>query len=44
MKVEGRDAEKLLKLIDALDDHDDVQRVHANFDIDDAVLEAYQNE
>jgi len=29
----------LLKLLDILDDNDDVQRVAANFDIDDAVLE-----
>jgi transcriptional/translational regulatory protein YebC/TACO1 len=31
---------KLLKLIDALEDNDDVQDVYANFDIPDAVLEA----
>ena len=33
-------ARKLLRLIDALEDHDDVQDVYANFDIPDAVLEA----
>jgi len=33
-------ARKLLKLIDALEDNDDVQDVYANFDIPDAVLEA----
>ncbi len=33
-------ARKVLRLIDALDDHDDVQAVHANFDIPDAILEA----
>ena len=32
-------AETLLKLIDALEDSDDVQTVSANFEIDDAVLE-----
>jgi YebC/PmpR family DNA-binding regulatory protein len=32
-------AEKLAKLIDALDDNDDVSEVHANFDVDDDVLE-----
>jgi YebC/PmpR family DNA-binding regulatory protein len=32
-------AKKVLRLIDALDDHDDVQNVHANFDIPDAILE-----
>jgi len=35
VRVEGRDAEHLLKLLEALEDHDDVQKVHANFDIDD---------
>jgi YebC/PmpR family DNA-binding regulatory protein len=34
------DARKLLRLMDALDDHDDVDQVHANFDINAAVLEA----
>ncbi len=33
-------ARKLLRLIDALEDQDDVQDVYANFDIPDAVLEA----
>lgn len=32
-------ATKVLRLIDALDEHDDVQAVHANFDIPDAILE-----
>ena len=39
MAVEGKAAESLLKLLDALDDHDDVQKVHANFDIDDETME-----
>ena len=38
--VDGKDAEKLLKLLDALDEHDDVQKVHSNADIDEAVLQA----
>ena len=33
------DARKVLRLIDALEDNDDVQNVYANFDIPDAVLE-----
>jgi YebC/PmpR family DNA-binding regulatory protein len=33
------DARKVLRLIDALEDHDDVQNVYANFDIPDSVLE-----
>jgi len=32
------DARKVLRLVDALEDHDDVQAVHANFDITDEVL------
>ncbi len=32
-------AKNLLKLIDILEDHDDVQDVYANFDIDEALLE-----
>lgn len=36
--VTGKDAETLLKLLEALDDLDDVQNVYANFDIDEAEL------
>jgi transcriptional/translational regulatory protein YebC/TACO1 len=32
--VEGKTAESLLKLMEELDDLDDVQKVEANFDID----------
>ena len=32
-------ARKVLKMIDALEDSDDVNAVHANFDVDAAVLE-----
>lgn len=35
--VEG--AKKVLRLVDSLDDHDDVQNVYANFDISDELLE-----
>jgi YebC/PmpR family DNA-binding regulatory protein len=37
--VEEGDAAKLMKLIDALEESDDVSAVHANFDVDPAVLE-----
>ncbi len=40
VEVRGRDAEKVLHLIDALEDHDDVQKVHANFDISEDELAA----
>ncbi len=36
----AEDAKRVLNLIDALDEHDDVQGVYANFDIPDAVLQA----
>jgi len=38
--VEGKDAERLLKIIDALEECDDVQEVYANFDISDEILES----
>jgi YebC/PmpR family DNA-binding regulatory protein len=34
----AEDAKKVLRLLDALDEHDDVQMVHANFDIPDEIL------
>ena len=37
--IDENDAGKLLKLIDALEENDDVNAVHANFDVDSAVLE-----
>lgn len=40
MKLEGRSAQHMLKLMEALEDHEDVQKVSANFEIDDAELEA----
>ncbi|MEZ5351503.1 MAG: YebC/PmpR family DNA-binding transcriptional regulator [Bryobacteraceae bacterium] len=39
LKLEGSQAKGMLKLSDALDDHDDVQNVYANFDVDESVLE-----
>ncbi|MDH5526666.1 MAG: YebC/PmpR family DNA-binding transcriptional regulator [Nitrospirota bacterium] len=37
--IEGKDAEKMIKIMDLLEDQDDVQSVAANFDIPDDVLE-----
>jgi transcriptional/translational regulatory protein YebC/TACO1 len=37
--LEEADATKLMKLIDALEDNDDVGAVHANYDVDADVLE-----
>jgi len=36
----GKDAEQMIRLIDALEDQDDVQNVYANFDISEKELEA----
>jgi len=38
--TEEKPAKSLLKLLENLEDHDDVQKVHANFDIDDGLMEA----
>ena len=39
IKLEGGDAQTMLKLYEALDDNDDVQKVYANFDIDESEME-----
>lgn len=39
IKLEGEDAKKMMKLYDALDDNDDVQKVYANFDIDESEMD-----
>ena len=38
--VEGKDAERLLRLADALEEHDDVSKLFSNFDIDQETLAA----
>lgn len=40
VSVEGKQAQQVLSLIEALEDHDDVQEVYANFDIADELLES----
>jgi YebC/PmpR family DNA-binding regulatory protein len=40
VKLQGKDAQVMLKLMEALDDHDDVQHVWANFDIEEKEIEA----
>ncbi len=40
VKLEGGDAQKMLRLMEALEDHDDVQNVYANFDISAEEMEA----
>jgi YebC/PmpR family DNA-binding regulatory protein len=40
IKLEGKSASGMLRLQEALEDHDDVQNVYSNFDIDEKELEA----
>jgi YebC/PmpR family DNA-binding regulatory protein len=40
VKLEGKEAQQMLKLLDAIDDHDDVQHVWANHDIEEKEIEA----
>ncbi|MFH1355387.1 MAG: YebC/PmpR family DNA-binding transcriptional regulator [Candidatus Omnitrophota bacterium] len=44
IKVAANNAKQLLGLIEALEDHDDVQQVYANFDIPDEILEEVTSE
>jgi len=40
VQLAGNDARQMLKLMEAIEDHDDVQKVYANFDIDEADMAA----
>jgi transcriptional/translational regulatory protein YebC/TACO1 len=40
--TEQAEANKILRLMDAIDDHDDVQNVFSNFDISDELLAAFE--
>ncbi len=40
MKLEGKTAQSMLKLYDALEEHDDVQNVYGNYEVDEAEVEA----
>jgi len=40
VKVEGKKAQQMINLMQAIEDHDDVSHVYANFDIADDVMEA----
>lgn len=43
VRVEGKDAEQVLKIMDELEDHDDVQNVYSNFDMDVSMMEQLQD-
>src|SRR5258708_3171139 len=40
VKLEGSSAQTMLRLMEAIEDHDDVQKVYANFDIDEGDIAA----
>ena len=40
IKLEGKQAQQMLKLMDALEDHDDTQHVWSNFDVEEKEIEA----
>jgi len=41
IKISGKDAQNMLKMMEMLEDNDDVQNVWANFDIDESEMEAF---
>ena len=43
IKLEGKQAQQLLRLMEELEDHDDVQHVWANFDIDEEEIAKYSS-
>ena len=40
VRLEGKQAQQMIRLMTAFDDHDDVQNVWANFDVDEEILAA----
>ncbi|HTZ73006.1 MAG TPA: YebC/PmpR family DNA-binding transcriptional regulator [Candidatus Aquilonibacter sp.] len=40
VKLTGAQAQQMLRMVEAMEDHDDVQHVYANFDIDEKEIEA----
>jgi transcriptional/translational regulatory protein YebC/TACO1 len=40
VKLSGKQAEQMLRLMDELEDHEDVSHVYANFDIEESELHA----
>lgn len=43
IKLEGKPAEQMIRLMEALEEHDDVQNVYANFDIEESILEQFDH-
>ncbi|MBN2372589.1 YebC/PmpR family DNA-binding transcriptional regulator [bacterium] len=44
IKLEGKQAVQMLKMMDTLEEHDDVQNVYANFDIDENIMNSLEDE
>jgi len=44
IKLAGTEAKQILGLVESLEEHDDVQKVYANFDIPDEILEEIAQE
>ena len=42
-QVEGKEAEQVLKMLNTLEDQDDVQNISSNFDISDELIEQFQS-
>jgi len=40
MRIEGKNAAGMLRLSESLEEHDDVQNVYSNFDVDETEMEA----
>jgi YebC/PmpR family DNA-binding regulatory protein len=40
VELQGKEAQQMIRLMEALEDHDDVQHVYANFDIPESVMAA----
>jgi transcriptional/translational regulatory protein YebC/TACO1 len=40
IRLGGKEAEQVLRLMDELEEHDDVQHVYANFDIPEEIMAA----
>ena len=40
VKISGTDAKQLLSLLEKLEDHEDIQKVYSNFDLDDSEMES----
>jgi transcriptional/translational regulatory protein YebC/TACO1 len=39
VKLEGKNAQTMIKLMEALEDHEDIQNVWSNFDVDESEIE-----